>query len=362
MPRELTVSGPIIYGDDLELREGYVIVSGRTIKEVGFDRSDGDITGLICPAFINAHTHVGDSLAKDLPYLPLAELVAPPDGLKHRILNAASRGEVADGIGTTLGEMRRTGTCHFIDFRENGAAGAKLLRELAGEKATVLGRLAPGDTIGDVLDAGDGIGISSCADMPGDVLRAIVESAKKSRKIVGIHAGELNRKDIKKAIDIMPDFLVHMTQAIAPDIRRAAGEGLPVVVCPRSNAMTGVGMPPVKKMREAGILLALGTDNVMLNGPDMLREMEWASKLFLHDDAYALKMATLNAAKVARLDGSKGSILPGKDADLIVFDVGSDTFKCSKNLLSTVVRRARPDDMSYFIDEGNVWQSYSRRS
>jgi cytosine/adenosine deaminase-related metal-dependent hydrolase len=362
MSRELTISGPIIYGDDFQLREGYVVVSGRTIKEIGFDRCESDITGLVCPAFINAHSHVGDSLAKDLPYLPLAELVAPPSGLKHKILNAASREDISHGISSTLDEMRRTGTSHFIDFRENGAAGASLLKGMAGDRATVLGRLGPGDTIEEVLKVSDGVGISSCADMPGEVLHAIVETAKKTRKIVGIHAGELNRKDIKTAIDIMPDFLVHMTQAIVPDLRRAAGDDIPIVVCPRSNAMTGVGLPPIKKMRDAGVLLALGTDNVMLNGPDMLREMEWASKLFLHDDVYALKMATLNAARIARLDGSKGSILPGKDADLLVFDVNSDTFKCSQNLLSTVVRRATPDDMSYFINEGNVWQSYSKRS
>ncbi|HTX44301.1 MAG TPA: amidohydrolase family protein, partial [Methanocella sp.] len=326
------------------------------------ERCGSDIRGLICPAFINAHTHVGDSLAKDPPYMPLVELVAPPDGLKHRVLNSAARDEIADGIRSTLLEMKRTGTCHFIDFRENGAAGARLLKELAGDRATVLGRLAPGDTVEGVLKACDGVGISSALDMPGEALQAVVENAKKSRKIVGIHAGELNRKDIKTAIETMPDFLVHMTHAIAPDIKKAAENDTPVVVCPRSNAMTGVGLPPVKKMKEAGITLALGTDNAMLNPPDMLREMEWATKLFLHDDACTLKMATLNAARLARLDKKKGSILPGKDADLLVFNAGSDTFKSSQNLLSTMVRRARPDDISYFITEGNVWRNSSKRS
>jgi cytosine/adenosine deaminase-related metal-dependent hydrolase len=153
-----------------------------------------------------------------------------------------------------------------------------------------------------------------------------------------------------------------MTHAIAPDIQKAADRNIPVVVCPRSNAMTGVGLPPVKRMREGGAPLALGTDNVMLNSPDMLREMEWVTKLFLHDDAYTLKMATLNAARLARLEKRKGSILPGKDADLLVFDTGSDTFKSSQNLLSTIVRRARPDDISYFITEGKVWRNSSRRS
>ncbi len=362
MPREFTVSGPIIYGDDFQLKDGYVVVSGSTIKEIGFERCDSDIHGLVCPAFINAHTHVGDSIAKDLPYMPLVDLVAPPNGLKHQILNAAPRNEIEDGIRSALREIRRTGTCHFIDFRENGAAGARLLKELAGGKATVLGRLAPGDTVEGMIKACDGAGISCSIDLPPEALHAVVENAKKSRKIVGIHAGELNRKDIKTAIEIMPDFLVHMTHAVGHDIRKVAEWDIPVVVCPRSNAVTGVGLPPARRMKEAGVTLALGTDNVMLNSPDMLREMEWATKLLLHDDAYTLKMATLNAARLARLDGRKGSILPGKDADLLVFDAGSDTFKSSRNLLSTVVRRARPDDISYFITEGKVWRNSSRKS
>ncbi len=80
------------------------------------------------------------------------------------------------------------------------------------------------------------MGISCSTDVPGEALHTIVEKAKNSHKIVGIHAGELNRKDIKTAIEIMPDFLVHMTQAVASDIKRTAGLNIPVVACPRSNA------------------------------------------------------------------------------------------------------------------------------
>lgn len=359
MSGEYVVSGPLLHGDDFELREGYVVISGSTIKEVGFERCDSDIHGLICPAFVNAHTHLGDSIVKDPPFMPLVDLVAPPDGLKHRVLNGASPGDIAGGIRSALDVMRHTGTCHCIDFRENGAEGARLLREVAGKKATVLGRLAPGDTIESVLAEADGIGVSSTRDLPQGVPEAIAEKAKKAGKIIGIHAGELNRDDIDTAIDIMPDFLVHMTQAVARDLRRTADLGIPVVACPRSNAMTGVGLPPLKKMSEAGVTLALGTDNAMLNAPDMFREMEWANKLFLHDDAVTLRMATLNGARLARLN--KGSIVPGKDADLLVFDLKSDTFKCSQNLLSTVVRRAGPDDIGYFIGEGKAWRNSSKR-
>lgn len=358
MSGEYVVSGPLIYGDELEVREGYVVISGSKIKEVGFERCDADISGLICPAFVNAHTHLGDSIVKDPPFMPLVELVAPPDGLKHRILNAASPDAIADGMRSALDIMRRTGTCHCIDFRENGASGARLLRGVAGSKATVLGRLAAGDTIEGVLEAADGVGISSTRDLPPGAAEGIAEKTKKAGKIIGIHAGELNRDDIDTAIDIMPDFLVHMTQAVASDVRRAADKGIPVVACPRSNAMTGAGLPPLKKMRDAGVALALGTDNVMLDSPDMFREMEWADKLFIHDDVSVLRMATSSGARLARLN--KGSILPGKDADLIVFDAKSDTFKCSQNLISTIVRRAGPGDISHFINEGKACRNSSR--
>lgn len=361
MSGEYVVSGTILYGDEFEAREGYVVVSGSKIREVGFERCDSDIRGLICPAFVNAHTHLGDAIVKDPPFMPLVDLVAPPDGLKHRVLNAASPAEIAEGIRSSLGAMGRTGTCHCVDFRENGAAGARLLKGIAGPRATVLGRPAPGDTIESVLAEADGTGISSTRDLPPGAAEDIAEKTKKTGKIIGIHAGELNRDDIDTAIDIMPGFLVHMTHAAAKDMKRAADNGIPVVTCPRSNAITGAGLPPLKEMREAGATLALGTDNVMLNSPDMFREMEWADKLFLHDDEFVLRMATLNGAKIARLN--KGSILPGKDADFLVFDLKSDTFKSSQNLLSTVVRRAGPDDIGYFIYEGKAWRNnYSRRS
>ena len=111
MPHEYIVSGTILYGDDFEPREGYVVISGRKIKEIGFERHDSEVSGLICPAFINAHTHVGDSIAKDLPYMPLVDLVAPPDGLKHKILGAASAAEISEGIKATLGRHAAHG--HF---------------------------------------------------------------------------------------------------------------------------------------------------------------------------------------------------------------------------------------------------------
>lgn len=362
MPVELIISGDIIYGDELEVREGYVVVRDGRIREVGFDRVESEIRGLVCPAFVNAHTHVGDSVAKDLPYMPLDDLVKPPDGLKHRVLRAASQEAIAEGIRSTLADMAATGTGHCADFRENGAEGACLLRELAGDRATILGRVSSGDTVEDVLRYADGLGFSGANDIPRDALFSMAKKAKDRGKMIGIHAGELNRSDIETAIELSPDFLVHMTHASDRDIARARDRNIPVVVCPRSNVATGVGFPPVKKMADAGLLLGLGTDNLMINGPDMFAEMEWASKLYVRDDRLALRMATVDGARLLGKGDCKGSIEAGKDADIIVIDKGSNNLRCSKNLLSSLVRRARPDDISFFIIGGRVWRNSSRKS
>lgn len=362
MSDELIISGDIIYGDEFELRKGYLVVRDGKIHEVGFDRVASEISGLVCPAFVNAHTHVGDSVAKDLPYMPLDDLVKPPDGLKHRILRAASREEIVECIRSTLAEIAATGTGHIADFREGGADGARLLRELAGDRVTVMGRVAGDDTVDDVLRYADGLGFSGANDIPRDALFSMAEKAKDRGKIVGIHAGELNRSDVETAMELEPDFLVHMTHASDRDIAKACDLGLPVAVCPRSNVATGVGLPPVKKMAEAGLLLGLGTDNVMINGPDMFAEMEWVSKAFVRDDRLTLKMATVNGARLLGAGERKGSIAAGKDADLIVIDKGSNNLRCSKNLLSSLVRRARPDDISFLISGGRLWRNSSRIS
>ncbi len=362
MPDDLIVSGTLICGDDFEVSDGYVAIRDGRIREVGFDRVASDISGLVCPAFVNAHTHVGDSIAKDLPYMPLDDLVKPPDGLKHRILRAASPEEIAEGIRSTLADMAATGTGHCADFRENGVRGVQLLRELAGGRATILGRVTDEDTVEDVLRYADGLGLSGANDIPHDALFSMAKKATDRGKIVGIHAGELNRSDVDTAIELRPGFLVHMTHASDRDLHRAGDLGIPVAVCPRSNMATGVGIPPLKKMAEAGLLLGLGTDNVMINAPDMFAEMEWASKAFLHDDVRTLRMATLDGARLLGKGQRKGSIMAGKDADLIVIDKSSNNLRCSKNLLSSLVRRARPDDISHFISGGRIWQNSSRKS
>ncbi|MGZ4909525.1 MAG: amidohydrolase family protein, partial [Halobacteriota archaeon] len=141
-----------------------------------------------------------------------------------------------------------------------------------------------------------------------------------------------------------PNCLIHMTHASKHQIE----SGIPIVVCPRSNLVTGVGSaflrPPIREMLQA-TTVGLGTDNVMLNSVNMFAEMEFVSKAFLHDDLKVLEMATLNNAKILGVDNELGSIVAGKHANLLILNNRSHNLFGTKSIISSVARRARPDDI-----------------
>jgi len=342
---EILLQGTIIYGDDFTPEEGYISIRDGIIREFGREHVEADYEGIVCPRFVNAHVQVGDSAFKDPPFLPLSELVGP-GGLKARMLAQMPRTTLIEGMRRSLQLMVASGTCAFADFREGGAKGVNMLEEAVRGlplQARILGRPYPGQV--NIPQSCWGLGISSTRDHDPDLLRAAVASARKEGQAVAVHAGEAGNDDIGDALALHPDFLVHMNQADETDLRDAAHCNLPVVVCPRSNLFTGVGLPNVKRMLELGITIAVGTDNVMMNSPDIFEEMHFISKALLHDDRQVFKMCTLNGAKITGLDQRLGSIQEGKEARVIVIDKKSNNMWGSMSPLSSIVRRAGPSDI-----------------
>lgn len=345
---EQTLQGTIIYGDDFEPLDGTITIEDGIIKEIEKKKINSDT--IIAPCFVNAHTHIGDSVIKDPPYLPLAELVQPPDGLKHRILERTSTGDIVASMKATIHDMIRTGTCAFMDFREGGSAGVKALNDaLSGSQieAKSFGRPMGNDM--SYLDSCDGTGLSSTSDLEIDVIREIVRHTKAKGKQFAIHAGERDSTDILPAIELEPDLLIHLTRAENKEIKLIKEAGIPVVVCLRSNFITGSGVPLIKKMLDEGIVVAAGTDNVMLNSVNMFSEMEFLAKTTIFEDRQVFKLCTLNGAKIAGIDKELGSIKTGKKSRLMILNKKSDNMYGIRNPLSSLVRRARPDDIIRII-------------
>ncbi len=343
--REILLSGTIIYGDEFETREGYICIRQGIIAEVGSGRVEADLEGIICPRFVNAHVHVGDSAFKDPPFLPLADLVGP-GGYKHRMLDQTPRQRLIEGMRRSLLDMVATGTYAFADFREGGPEGVQMLSEAqAGLPliSRILGRPAEGKS--EIHPSAWGLGISSTRDLDLRLLKETVNATRGRGQKVAAHAGECGDDDISAALLLEPDFLVHLVRASAVDLQRVADAGTSVVVCPRSNLMTDVGLPDVRRMIDLGITVGVGTDNVMLNSPNIFDEMQLISRALLHDDRQVFKMCTLNGAEIMGIDQMAGSICEGKEGRVMVLDRQSNNLWGTQNPIASVVRRARPSDI-----------------
>ena len=338
----MQLEGTILRGREFEPIEGRVVVEDGEITAIEETETDSD--AIVLPAFVNAHTHIGDSIAKEAGAgLSLDELVAPPDGLKHRLLRQASRQETVDAMRRSLQFMEQSGTGAFVEFREGGVAGVEMLEDaldgLAIESVT-LGRETT-----DAMEASDGFGASGARDGDFDAER---NATRRADKLFGIHAGERDSLDINPAMDLDPDFLVHMVHPEPLHLERLAERETPVVVCPRSNLVTGVGLPDVNELLDT-TRVALGTDNVFLNAPSMFREMEFTAKCCDVPATDVLRMATRTGAEIAGLNC--GTIAAGREARLLVLDGDSDNLAGARDLVRAVVRRAGVADVKSVLLE-----------
>lgn len=308
--------------------EGWLEADGPRV--VGWGEGEAprkpDATGWIVPAPVNAHTHVADSFLRDRPSKPttVPELVGP-GGWKHRHLATASADDISAGIARYVGEMAAIGTSRFLDFREGGLAGVRLLKGMAADlpvEPVVLGRPAT-NTFDEaeaaaLLAEADGIGLSAMRDFarPADV-EAWAEACHKARKPFALHVSEAKREDMEAVLALEPTFLVHATQATPDDLEAVADAGVPVVVCPRSNAYYGIKVP-LGRMRDAGVQVAVGTDNGMLHDGDLLIELALLSAEWPHiamDEL--LRMVTWTPRAIAGLPAA----LPprkGQPLDVVV--------------------------------------------
>lgn len=123
---------------------------------------------------------------------------------------------------------------------------------------------------------------------------------------------------------------VHMTQLTEGEIHLCAERGVSVVHCPESNLKLASGFCPACALERAGIKLGIGTDGCASNNDlDMVGETRTAAllaKAVANDaagfDAFtALRAATLGGARAMCFDHLVGSLEPGKQADMVLFDL-----------------------------------------
>lgn len=407
-PIDLLVSnGTVLTLDDSEtiIRDGAVAVSGTRILAVGpamdfqpeYASQHIDAGGgIIMPGLVNTHTHLPMSLfrglADDLPlsvwlndYMFVAE---------QKFLNPES---VRLGTLLSCAEMMLSGTTTCCDgyFFENEAAEAV---QQAGIRAVlghgVIDFPAPGapdpiqnlKNVGIFMDTWQGrsnlITPSVFCHSPYTCVPETLKSAKTEAADRGllfqIHAAETQSEleESRSQHGLSPimyldrigvldaqTLLVHAVWVDAPDIDVIARRGAKVSHNPESNMKLGSGIAPVPDLLEAGVTVGLGTDGCASNNNlDLFSEMDTAAKLHKAHRLDPTVMAARSLVKMATIDGANaiglgdriGSIVPGKQADLIVLDIRKPHLVPIYNPMSHITYAMGGSDVRDVIVGGNV--------
>jgi len=341
-----------LIGENLELKqnvnlyfneEGIIIdIKFEEIEaEINLDRTQENY--VLIPGLINSHTHIGDSFAKEKGYNKgLIEVVSPPNGIKHQLLRETSATEKIKGIKYAIGEMISNGITYFMDFRENGVDGIKILQEVLRNESIrclIFGRFNQLDDAKEVFKKSDGIGLSSYHYLTDELKSELNTMKSYSSKKIACHVAELNYNSLlfnQILDDAVVDIIVHGTQLKISDLRKIKQKKIKVVLCPRSNGYFGLGYPPVNDLLELDIPFSLGTDNVMVNNLNLFEEMRYLyyiarnqikeGKSVKLDARRIFKMVSINAAKNFNLESKVGSISLGKLADFVIISLNNPNF------------------------------------
>ncbi len=303
-------------------------------------------------------------------------------------------GFVYDGALLSLAEMIRGGTTCFADMYMNmgAVAEATLKSGLRARLSRGVGFNGPEDLYkieesrefhrtwqgradGRILVDIAPHAVYSCApeyleklmNLAGEVGASIHIHLSESRKEVDDCRARYGKSPIAHVRDLglfgLKTYAAHCVHLDDDDMDILAGHGVGVVNNPTSNLKLGNGFAPVVGLMARGVVLGLGTDgSASNNNLDMFEEINLAALLNkgLSEDptavsAYtALRMATIEGARVLGLDGITGSLKAGKKADVIVVDTRAPHFYPRNSVSSALVYAARSSDVRTVMCDGRL--------
>ncbi len=357
-----TMDGPII-------EKGYVAVTGRKIAQVGPMEAcpqnwEGEVIeaqgGHICPGFIDAHCHLGmfgDALGFEsddgneetdpsTPHLRAIDAVNPLD----RCFSEAR----AAGVTTVL---TGPGSANPISGQFAALKTDGRWVDAMVVKAPAAMKLALGENPKQVYHDRDESPVTrmATAAIIRENLRKAVEYGEKLDKaaqdedtdppdydakleaLIPVVRGELpvhihahRADDIATGARIAREFglrcvIVHGTEGhLIPELLAEAG--IPVITGPalgdRSKPeLANMALDNPAILQRAGVPVAICTDHPEVPVQYLPLCAALAVKGGMEEEE-ALAAITINAARIAGLDGELGSLTPGKEADVVVIDRG----------------------------------------
>ena len=383
----------VLYGNNLKfIEKTNVLITNNTFQKINskIKSTKNKVVNcdglLLIPGLINSHTHIGDSIAKDIALNKDPDSkINPIFGIKQKILKETEPKKLIHFMRNTVKSMLKKGTTTFVDFREGGLDGVLLMQKVLSNtpiRSIILGRIefyqskdqikkntsipqSYQNQIELLLKNCDGIGISG----PNENSDSSLKQFSKIKKIRAIHCAETKQSYLKskqttrktepsRSMLLKPDFLVHMTYASKSDLNMASKKTRGIVVCPRANASLAEGIPNIVQMMKMNCNVAIGTDNVMINSPDLFREMDflWKVTMGIHqkriEPKSILKMVTVNAGKI--LGKKIGCIKEGYLADAVFIKKNDLDLDPLQNPHASIVHRANEKTIKAVMIGGKI--------
>jgi 5-methylthioadenosine/S-adenosylhomocysteine deaminase len=335
-------------GDDAQLPREYA----------GWTDIDGS-GQVVMPGFVNTHTHAGLSTHRGL--CDEGDLVTWAGALAPTT-STVTQEDIEAGMIVAVDAMLDAGVTCACDCTRYGAgvfadiASAMGLRSLSGALSNSpalrpAGRpdwpLALEDTIAAVDRHRDDplarffLGAHSPYSCTPGLVTEIAGHAKRLGLRFTIHLAETSNEvhELRERTGLSPAAWLDSLGALGPQTLLAHGvwldqedlslislRGASVAHCPTSNAKLGSGVAPVQQMLDLAIDVGLGTDSMLSNnGQDVREEMKTTVLLqrIFTGDATAMaardviSMATIGGARALGWDDETGSLEVGKAADLV---------------------------------------------
>ncbi len=355
----------------LLVRDGRVAAAGpraRVEKLAAARRARKlDLGGrVVTPGLVDAHTHLIFAASRAAEYEQRIagasyEQIAKAGGgilSSVRALRAASDDDLLRVARSNLARMAAHGTTtieaktgYGLDF-ENELRTLRLLKTLAGRQPVEIvptllaAHVVPPEFRGRADGANDYVDRIVRLLLPAVALERLAEfcdvfvergafSVPQARRIfaaaraVGLlprlHAEQLRRTGgAQLAIEVEAASVDHLDFASAADIRALARSGVACILLPGCSFHLGLTRyAPARKFIDAGAIVALATDFNPGSSPTLSlpMAMSLACTQMHMTPAEALAACTINAAYSLCRHARIGSLEPGKDADLTVFDV-----------------------------------------
>jgi imidazolonepropionase len=152
----------------------------------------------------------------------------------------------------------------------------------------------------------------------------IFEAAERHGLSVRAHMGQLTETLLRPFLRFNPASFDHMDHVNEDDIAELAGHDTVATLVPGANYFLGLKeYPRARRLIDAGVPVALATDYNPGTSPtlSMPMAMSLACTHMKMSPAEAIAAATINGAWALRVADRKGTIEPGKNADLAVFAV-----------------------------------------